>query len=113
MLWALRLIVLLAVGTSPQCVACCGQVEGFSHLFRELKDHKNFLVCGEEGVPIEPKKRPLPSSNSSNDSLTGKGSLRNSKQARRKSASLPLISRPVPNTSWLAVDWTLFLARPH
>ena len=91
--------MLLAVGTLPQCAACCGQVEGFSHLFRELKDHKNFLVCGEEGVPIEPKKRPLPSSNSSNDSLTGKGSLRNSKQARRKSASLPLVSRPVPNTS--------------
>ena len=86
-------------GTIFQCAACCGQVEGFSHLFRELKDHKNFLVCGEEGVPIEPKKRPLPSSNSSNDSLTGKGSLRNSKQARRKSASLALVSRPVPSTS--------------
>nr|KAG5700211.1 hypothetical protein BaRGS_011054 [Batillaria attramentaria] len=58
------------------------KVEGFAHLFRDLRDHKNFLVCGQEGQPIEPKKRPLPSSNSSNESVNGKGSLRNSRLAR-------------------------------
>ncbi|KAK7094169.1 echinoderm microtubule-associated protein-like CG42247 isoform X1 [Littorina saxatilis] len=64
------------------------KVEGFSHLFRDLREHKNFLVCGEEGVPIEPKKRPLPSSNSSSDSVGGKGSYRTSKHARADVAGL-------------------------
>ncbi|PVD36602.1 hypothetical protein C0Q70_03587 [Pomacea canaliculata] len=71
------------------------KVEGFSHLFRELKDHKTFLVCGEEREPREPRepaKRTLPSSNSSSDSVTGKRSLRRSKQAKADTARLDSLS---------------------
>ncbi|XP_076452111.1 echinoderm microtubule-associated protein-like CG42247 [Babylonia areolata] len=66
------------------------KVEGFSHLFRLLKEQqKVFLVVGEEEVPIEPKKRPLlPSSDSStNGSVHSKGSQRHPKQSKADMAT--------------------------
>ncbi|XP_033763625.1 echinoderm microtubule-associated protein-like 2 isoform X2 [Pecten maximus] len=53
------------------------RVTSYSQLFREFKTVDEFIICGEELVPVPDstgQKRTAPSSNSSNESVTSRGS---------------------------------------
>ncbi|XP_069123387.1 echinoderm microtubule-associated protein-like CG42247 isoform X3 [Argopecten irradians] len=53
------------------------RVTSYSQLFRDFKTVDEFIICGEEMVPVPDstgQKRAAPSSNSSNESVTSRGS---------------------------------------